>query len=79
MGMKLSLRYNDLKKLASMKRREAMRVALSLRQKIKRPRGRRDISDTLRLAMLAIRSLDQYIEVISWSRDVLKERVVRIR
>jgi len=77
--MELSLKYDDLKELINMRRRDAMKIALSMRQKVGRPHGRRDISSTLKLAILAMRSLNQYIEVISWSRSVFRERVVRIR
>jgi len=78
-GIELTLKYDDLKELISMRRRDAMKIALSMRQESGRPHGRRDISSTLKLAMLAMRSLNQYIEVISWSRNVFKERLVRIR
>jgi len=77
--MELTLKYDDLKGLINMRRRDAMKIALSMRQEAGRPYGRRDISSTLKLAILAMRSLNQYIEVVSWSRNVFKERVVRIR
>jgi len=78
-GIELTIKYDDLKELISMRRRDAMKIALNMRRGAGRPYGRRDISSTLKLAILAMRSLNQYIEVISWSRNVFKERLVRIR
>ncbi|HDN75916.1 MAG TPA: hypothetical protein ENG05_02170 [Acidilobales archaeon] len=76
--MSITFRYEDVRKIILKRRRDAMRVVLSIRYRSKRY-GRRNISDSLKLGLLALRHSNQYVEVIQWSRNVRDPRILRIR
>ena len=73
------LSYDDLMRFVESRRREAMKIAFLARAMCGRGGGRRSVEDSLKLSMLALEQFKELIEVVSWSRSAMGERVLRIR